>query len=865
MIPMFSAESLSSLEGLNRVLLDANPEIFAELSNHPEKLKNHMDSMGEYVDMVKGISQSLVERLNGSQSDLFNKHVQVLQDLMEKAQQNPDPSSLQDYMVDFAQRSVLFLDILRQRGNMFIHHETEGCPPVLIYDYTVIVDGSKLEQPVNYSLVHIHPPKGVEVKKDIRPYIIIDPRAGHGSGIGGFKSESEVGVALEHGHPVYFVIFTPHPIPGQTIADVCRAEAQFVREVIHLHPSAPKPVIVGNCQGGWAAMLLTATNPDLTGPVVLNGSPMSYWSGARGQNPMRYAGGVLGGVWPAMLLADLGNGEFDGANLVKNFENLNPANTHWKKLYEVFEKADTSADRFLEFERWWSGFYFMNENEIRWIVENLFVGNKLARGGVNLDRRLHVDLRNVRAPVIVFASHGDNITPPPQALNWICDTYSSVREIKARGQRIIYTVHDSIGHLGIFVSSSVAKKQHEQITSTLGFIEALSPGLYEMVIVDVAGEGVNRHFEVAFEEREIEDILKLDDGRDDEKIFDAAARVSEINSRLYELTLRPIVQAMTTKQSAKALFNSNSLRSERYAYSDKNPIIAAMGPLSETVRANRKKVSDDNPYVEIEHAVSDLIVDGWNMYRDIRDGMVEAFSFMLYGSPIMQRLVGSSMEDRVTPMSPAQELLAVPDVRLALEHIDLGGYVDGVIRMLILLARSRKSVRKDRLVRSNEVLNHTEPFASLSDTARSRIVHRQTIIVEFEPTRALSTLPSLLPSTDDRRLALQTCWYIAGAVEDMDPDVKEMFENFFKVLDIPYGSVPSTAPEDAHHHVGAHVLGEDLPVKKPTASSTPEGASASDDTPKAAKAATAKPATAKVTASAKAATAKTPAAPKKVQ
>ena len=54
--------------------------------------------------------------------------------------------------------------------------------------------------------------------EDSRPWVIIDPRAGHGSGIGGFKSESEVGVALKYGHPVYFVIFFPDPDQGQTIA-----------------------------------------------------------------------------------------------------------------------------------------------------------------------------------------------------------------------------------------------------------------------------------------------------------------------------------------------------------------------------------------------------------------------------------------------------------------------------------------------------------------------------------------------------------------------------------------------------------------------------------------------------------------------
>ena len=95
---------------------------------------------------------------------------------------------------------------------------------------------------------------------------------------------------------------------------------------------------------------------------------------------MRYTGGLVGGVVPAMLLADLGNGVFDGSLLVQNFENLNPANTYWKKLYNLYAKVDTEAARFLEFERWWGGFFMMNEEEIRWIVENLFIGNRLAHG-----------------------------------------------------------------------------------------------------------------------------------------------------------------------------------------------------------------------------------------------------------------------------------------------------------------------------------------------------------------------------------------------------------------------------------------------------------------------------------------------------
>ncbi|HQR54253.1 MAG TPA: DUF3141 domain-containing protein, partial [Burkholderiales bacterium] len=99
------------------------------------------------------------------------------------------------YGVDFAQRSVLFWDTMRQRGNQFVEHERQGPPPVLHFEYEVLLDARTFEKPVNYALLRIIPPAGVTVDAKRRPYVIIDPRAGHGPGIGGFKDDSQVGVA----------------------------------------------------------------------------------------------------------------------------------------------------------------------------------------------------------------------------------------------------------------------------------------------------------------------------------------------------------------------------------------------------------------------------------------------------------------------------------------------------------------------------------------------------------------------------------------------------------------------------------------------------------------------------------------------
>ena len=71
-------------------------------------------------------------------------------------------------------------------------------------------------------------------------------------------------------------------------------------------------------------MMLAAIRPELFGPIIIAGSPLSYWAGVRGQYPMRYSGGLLGGSWLTALTSDLGRGKFDGAWLVQNFENQNP-------------------------------------------------------------------------------------------------------------------------------------------------------------------------------------------------------------------------------------------------------------------------------------------------------------------------------------------------------------------------------------------------------------------------------------------------------------------------------------------------------------------------------------------------------------
>jgi pimeloyl-ACP methyl ester carboxylesterase/tellurite resistance protein len=689
-----------------------------------------------------------------------------------------------EYFIDATQRATLFWDTMREAGNSFAEHEAAGCPPVLIFDYEMVVDGRTFPRPCNYALVRITVPEGYPpTDPRLRPFVIIDPRAGHGAGIGGFKSDSQVGVALRRGHPVYFVIFFRDPEPGQTILDITRAEGIFLETVREAHPQAPKPVVIGNCQGGWAVMMLGASQPELTGALVLNGAPLSYWAGERGRNPMRYLGGLAGGSWPAALLADLGDGKFDGANLVLNFESLSPGNTWFKKYYNLFQKADTEAERFLEFERWWGGYFLMNRDEIRWIVENLFIGDKFARGEIAAGGGAVFNMRAVRSPIVVFASAGDNITPPGQALRWIADVYRDEQEIKTLGQTIVYLMHDDIGHLGIFVSGAVALKEHSEIAELLALIDSLAPGLYEMQIAQDTGDN---GWQVELVERSMADI-RARSGDATNEAFPEVAKISQLNQSIYDLFVAPLVRPLASARSAELRRQMHPLRLRRTLISDRNPALAALPELAQQVKTHRRKARPDNPFLAAEQGMAESIERSIDTWRDWRDAWTETAFHAAYGWLAAWGIGGTEVQAPAVEIGPRLE---APEVRAALGRLEAGGFAEAVVRMMILLARARGAVRRNRLARSNALMQSEPPFDAMTAEARMALIREQTVIVSIAPAEALAALPRLLPNAAERRRAMALVEAVAGPEAELGDAARAMLAQQRDVLGLTRSLVP---------------------------------------------------------------------------
>jgi hypothetical protein len=335
---------------------------------------------------------------------------------------------------------------------------------------------------------------------------------------------------------------------------------------------------------------------------------------------MRLAGGLLGGVWPAHLAADLGNGQFDGAWLVQNWENLRPEGV-WKKYDQVFAQPDHERERFLEFERWWGGFYKLGREEILSIVRDLFIGNRVEQGEVVVDGHCRANLAQLRTPLVIFCSKGDNITPPAQALGWLTTVFGTTDALVRAGQRVVYMTHEHVGHLGIFVSADVALREHRAILHHAAAIRALPPGLYEMTL-DAAGDGDEGPARAKFTPRRIEDLPYEPRPAGFDKVNDVSMRLDD----WYTQWMSPIVRSASNEATAQWLQFWHPMRTSRLFWSSRFFPGAAVLPLVSSALQGMGCADDQrekNPLYTIERGCSENIASALESWRHLRDKNAE--------------------------------------------------------------------------------------------------------------------------------------------------------------------------------------------------------------------------------------------------
>jgi hypothetical protein len=258
----------------------------------------------------------------------------------------------------------------------------------------MVLDARTLAKPANYALVRIKPPADCPADDAAkRPFVIIDPRAGHGPGIGGFKIDRRS--ASRCGRP-------PGATSSSSSRTRCRGRPSPTVTAPRPSSCASSPSCIPTPQALRHRQLpgrLGADDARRGAPDI--GGPARCWPDRRCRTgpaslarlPMRYSGGLLGGAgwrrWPATWAT--------ASSTARTSSTTSRTSTRptrcGSKWYHLYANIDTEPERFLEFERWWGGHYLMNKEEMAGSSQNLFVGNKLSSGEASLDGKPRVDLR----------------------------------------------------------------------------------------------------------------------------------------------------------------------------------------------------------------------------------------------------------------------------------------------------------------------------------------------------------------------------------------------------------------------------------------------------------------------------------------
>ncbi|MDG2571197.1 DUF3141 domain-containing protein, partial [Vibrio parahaemolyticus] len=333
--------------------------------------------------------------------------------------------------------------------------------------------------------------------------------------------------------------------------------------------------------------------------------------------------------------------------------------------------------------------------------------------------------------------------------------------LKANGQVIVGLMHKSVGHLGIFVSGAVAKREYKHIVDLIEYIEHQPPGLYGMQIEEhTTDEGLR--YDVTLTEVRVEDLQVLQKySRKDEMPFEAVEKTSEALASAYETFVHPFVAPMVTPAAAGLARGFNPQRVQRWVVSDLNPFFWPLKGAADIAKANRAPRDNDGPAAKMERCAAALTTASWDLYRDLRDAAVENTFFRIYGPASI-----GMVEEKKAIGEELIDIRNAPFVKEALSRIEEGDRTRAMVRAALLLMKAGTGRRRlSAMKRTRELVGQDIGLLDMPIEAARDIIREQSYIVDFEPVKALLALPKLLQTSADRRRLLDMIDHIEGRIE----------------------------------------------------------------------------------------------------
>jgi poly(3-hydroxybutyrate) depolymerase len=288
------------------------------------------------------------------------------------------------------------------------------------------------------------------------PTLLVPPQAGHDSCIVDYSAEqSQVKTALAAGLTRLYSL----DWAGATEQTKDAAIVDYLEFMDRAIERIGEPVnLIGDCQGGWLAVIYAALRPESVHTLTIAGAPVDFHAGEAVIHDFVQA------LSPGDLsfyqdVVRLGGGVMKGEFMLNGFIAIKPE-SEVAKQFQLLANID-DADHVLRhraFEDWFKHTQDIPGALYLWIVEHLFRDNALIRGELAVAGE-RVDLRRIRCPLNLLAGASDHITPPPQVFA-LEGAVSTPREDVTR--RVT-----GGGHLGLFMGREALRDHWPPIVADI--------------------------------------------------------------------------------------------------------------------------------------------------------------------------------------------------------------------------------------------------------------------------------------------------------------------------------------------------------------------------------------------------------------
>jgi tellurite resistance protein len=300
---------------------------------------------------------------------------------------------------------------------------------------------------------------------------------------------------------------------------------------------------------------------------------------------------------------------------------------------------------------------------------------------------------------------------------------------------------------------------------------------------------------VRFEERSVQDILALDDGREDEAAFEVAARISEVNEGLYDTFVSPWLRMFANDATAEALRMMHPLRLERLMISDMNPALWPLKVMAQAVRDSRRPAAPDNAFVATEHAVAEQIEQALDRWRELRDRGQETLFKTIYNSPLVEALAGlrAPYADARKPRARDEHAEQLLQARIAAikTREEQGGFPQAVLRIMLAAAQAEHMVDARGFRLAQRIKQEHPKLRRIPREQIRAAAKEEAFMLRFDQDRALAALPLLLPSEDERREAVEIVRRIGYADGEITPASEAVLARIERILGLDRAEPPA--------------------------------------------------------------------------